>query len=254
MRHGERVDFTFGTWIPYCFDDTGKYIRRDLNMPVSLPHRSMGPKGFMKDSPLTQIGVFQATLLGQSLSDSNTTLEHVYCSPSFRCIQTCDAVLRALGKKNELKIKVEPGLFEWLVWYPEALPNWLTREELVAAGYNIDLEYEPFVSQNDLSEAQETCEEFYLRSGFVTQSALSANTTGNILFVAHAATLDVCSRELIGNTPRSSSEMGKLLQKVPYCSLATFSKNNDKWEFVEPPSLPITHSNNQRFDWKALQL
>lgn len=253
MRHGERVDFTFGTWIPYCFDQSGNYVRKDLNMPLTVPNRELGPKGYSKDTPLTQIGIHQALLTGEALKNANVVIEHVYSSPSFRCVQTCDAVLRGLGKKDDLKINLEPGLFEWLVWYPESVPDWITPEELVEAGYNIDTTYKPAVAQSDLVDTHETCEEFYMRSAYVSKNVLSSKTTGNVLFVAHACSLDVCSRELTCCSPRSSTEMTKLLTKVPYCGLLALAKSDDKWEMVEAPCPPLTHTNNQRFDWKILQ-
>lgn len=257
IRHGERVDFTFGPWIPYCFDDDGNYLRKDLNMPVMVPKRQQGPAGFAKDCPLTNIGILQARLVGESLQEAKISIDNVYCSPSLRCVQTCDALLRGLGRQKETPINIEPGLFEWLVWYPEALPDWLTNEEFIAAGYNVQKDYIPLVGIPQLKEPpRETCEQFYLRSSFVVKSAL-ASTTGNILLVGHAASLEVCSRELLGEKPRPPHELTKLIQKVPYCSLVMIGETDgdsesSKWELLEPPCPPITHSQNQRFDWKVL--
>lgn len=63
MRHGERIDFTFGSWVPFCFDEDGNYVKKDLNMPNTLPFRQDGQKGFSRDSPLTNVGLYEATLV-----------------------------------------------------------------------------------------------------------------------------------------------------------------------------------------------
>lgn len=62
-------------YLPYhlCCTVAGAYVQKDLNMPVTLRSRSDGPKGFSRDSPITQVGRVQARLTGEC-SDSGLEL------------------------------------------------------------------------------------------------------------------------------------------------------------------------------------
>lgn len=70
-----------------------------------------------------------------------------------------------LHLRNKFEVKLEPGLFEWMAWYPEGVPDWMSKSELLEADYNIDTSYQPFISVNKLNECvKETTEEFYTRN------------------------------------------------------------------------------------------
>ncbi|KAF0289224.1 Protein UBASH3A [Amphibalanus amphitrite] len=253
-RHGERVDFTYGQWIPFCFDETGKYVQKDLNMPVTLQARPDGPKGFAKDSPITQVGRVQARLTGEAMKRHNVKIHHVFCSPSLRCAETAyfilaglglqqqlplsdcvwacsssyrcltvcltasDCLWPGLGLQQQLPLRMEPGLFEWLVWYADGLPSFLSPEELRSWGFNVDTAYRPLVSVHELRERSESCEQYYARSHFVTQGVL--RSTG----------------------------------KIPYCSIVAMEeRSGGHWHLKEAPFPPLTHSHNQRFDISILK-
>ncbi|KAK4299603.1 hypothetical protein Pmani_028134 [Petrolisthes manimaculis] len=254
-RHGERVDFTFGDWIRYCFDEGGNYERRDLNMPDTLPERVNAPNSFYKDCPLTNVGLLQATLLGLAMRDTDTHVHHVYCSPSLRCVQTCTNILKGLGIAEHMPLNMEPGLFEWLAWYHEGMPTWMTADELTTAGYNINHRYDPLIRTDELLDTRESCEQYYARNAYVTQSIINNTQAqgGSVLLVGHAATLDTCTRQLVGGAPRSAQEMTTLIKKIPYCSFAFAGQDTTgSWSLQEPPFPPVTHSGNMRYDWRSM--
>uniref|UniRef100_A0A336KYM2 Ecdysteroid-phosphate phosphatase n=1 Tax=Culicoides sonorensis TaxID=179676 RepID=A0A336KYM2_CULSO len=256
MRHGERVDFTFGDYIPLCFDSSGNYHQKDLNLPEIFPAKKNGYASWSKDSPLTNIGIYQAKLVGCAFKKDGIKIDTVYCSPAYRCVQTCDALLEGLGIKNQVKIFIEPCLFEWLAWYQDGFPEFFEPEELQELGFNIDLNYKPIYNLTELkSKLDENIEEFYERNFKLPETFIKDQTLGSALLVGHAITLDTCSRKLLGKELRKPSDIAKLMHKIPFCSLIAMESNNESlsWTLTEPPLCQITHMNNQRFDWHVIE-
>lgn len=252
MRHGERVDYAFTKWTNFCFDTDGQYHRLDLNMQKKLPLRLNPMDAWRNDSPITNVGCLQSELIGDMLRDSNVEFEFVFCSPSFRCIQTASALLKGLGVSETIMIRIEPALFEWCGWYPEKIPDFLTINELIEAGYNIDEDYAQLVTVADLSMRykNETIEEFYERNHLISEHATKL-TSKNILLVGHAANIETNSRLLLGSVPRPINDIAKLMSKVPYASLLAMERLVDgQWKIVPPNVLPISHTKNFQFEWQ----
>ncbi|XP_043265006.1 protein UBASH3A homolog isoform X1 [Colletes gigas] len=245
-RHGERVDFTFGAWIPYCFELNGSYVRRDLNMPKEIPSRNI--QDFQNDSPLTTVGEVQAGLVGEAMKSSSIKIDVAFTSPSLRCIQTLAHILKGLD--SNIPMKIEPGLIEWLAWYPNGVPIWMTSEELITAGFNIDNSYDPIIKTKELP-SKENVAQYYERSYELIKRIIE-NTVGNILIVAHAASLAACTKQLTGGRVPPAAEVTRLVQRVPYLACLTAREGLDGWQIHPPPFPPITHTSNTRFDWKVL--
>uniref|UniRef100_A0A336MHS4 CSON000130 protein n=1 Tax=Culicoides sonorensis TaxID=179676 RepID=A0A336MHS4_CULSO len=255
LRHAERVDFIMPQWYNTCFDAEGNYLRKDLNMPKSIPPRKDGPRGWIKDTPLSNVGVCQARLIGDSMKDKNITIDAVYVSPAFRCIQTADTVLQELGLKETLPLRIEPGLYEWTGFVESHFPQLYTPQELSTFGFNIDLSYQPQLSNQGLRDClSETVPDLYRRNHtamlHVLNETHAKNPSGNVLIVVHAISLETCTRFLLGKSDRPWSDLKTFFGKVGLCSMVALEECNKKYTFVEPPGGPITQSSNDSFDWR----
>lgn len=259
-RHGERMDVVFGKhWLSQCFDAKGRYVRSNLNMPASLPARSGGYRDYDKDCPITVFGSTQARLIGEALLESHTLIDFVYCSPSLRCVQTAHHILRGLQQDGKTKIRVEPGLFEWTKWVSgTSLPSWIPVTELAtAANLSVDTTYRPHIpiSKLGVSESYDT---YISRSYQVTREILSEckNLGNTVLIVAHASSLEACSRQIQGLTPQTSKDFVQVVRKIPYLGFCACEEIGETgvWQLVDPPILPLTHGPNHTFNWRETLL
>uniref|UniRef100_A0A669B3R7 Ubiquitin associated and SH3 domain containing Bb n=1 Tax=Oreochromis niloticus TaxID=8128 RepID=A0A669B3R7_ORENI len=257
-RHGERMDVVFGKhWLSLCSDSKGRYVRSNLNMPPSLPLWG-GQRDYDMDAPITVFGSTQARLVGEALLESNTAIDFVYCSPALRCVQTAQNILKGLQQDSKLKVRVEPGLFEWTKWVSgSSMPAWIPPTDLAAAHFSVDTTYRPLIPVSKLT-VSESYENYMSRSYQVTKDILSdcKNTGNNVLIVAHASSLEACTRQLQGRSPQSAKDFIQVVRKIPYLGFCSCEEQGDTgvWQLVDPPILPLTHGPNHSFDWRETLL
>lgn len=83
--------------------------------------RAGGWAEYENDSPITEMGNLGGQMVGRGLKSSKADIKQIICSPALRCVQTAHAILKTL--ESDVKISIEPGLFEWLAWY-DKMPQW----------------------------------------------------------------------------------------------------------------------------------
>ncbi|XP_074839515.1 ubiquitin-associated and SH3 domain-containing protein A [Carettochelys insculpta] len=255
MRHGERVDQVFGkSWIQQCLTADGKYHRADLNFPVSLPKRKDGIKSFEYDPPLSSCGIFQSRLVGEALLEKEEVVRHVYCSPALRCIQTAQHLLEGLKLEKKIKIRVEPGLFEWTKWEAsKIIPSFMALTELTEATYSVDTSYRCTFPLSSLVPS-ESYEEYISRCSTAVKQIVSDCTSdaGLILIVGHGSSLDSFTRPILGLPARDSNDFASLVRKIPSLGMCFCEeiKEEDRWQMINPPVKTLTHGSNASFNWR----
>ncbi|XP_036075405.1 ubiquitin-associated and SH3 domain-containing protein A isoform X2 [Rousettus aegyptiacus] len=254
VRHGERVDQVFGrAWLQQCSTPDGRYFRPDLNFPYSLPRRSNGIRGFESDPPLSACGIFQSRMAGEALLGSGVPITAVYSSPALRCVQTAQHILGELKLEKKMKIRVEPGIFEWTKWEAgKTAPTLMTLEELKEASINVSTEYRPAFPLASLMPAESYSEYVDRCAVSVRQMVSSCPQDGVILVVAHGSALDSCTRPLLGLPPRDSADFAQLVRKIPSLGMCFCEENKEagQWELVAPPVKTLTHGSNSAFNWR----
>jgi len=231
IRHGERVDALFGeSWFSQAFDRTGKYRRFHTNLPLNLPYRQ-NFHDYFYDPPLTELGQIRSYRTGEALDRAGLRIDHCYCSPSLRCIQTADAILDGMKLRTLVPIRIELGLFECGLWHKNVIPHFMSINELILNRLNIETSYNSI--QKSLS-TDETEYDYYQRSYGVMRQILAKhdNNDMTILFIGHAPSLETLTRQLIGAQPRPN-ELIDIAQKINYLSLTILEGQRNSWTFVD---------------------
>lgn len=202
------------------------------------------------------MGTLQAQLIGKALLRKGIRIDRAYSSPAFRSITTCAAALEGLS--SSVPINVEASLFEWCFWHKHlglSAVDWLTVEELQAAGINVSGEYKTKIANKDMpAHLEETVEEFQDRTGRFVEELASGMDGETILIVAHGPTGQVSQQRLLKKPKLTADQLIALMLKIPFCSLLELQRVGEKdqpWKIVQG-SYSVTHMANNTWDVNVL--
>ncbi|CAF1134016.1 unnamed protein product [Rotaria sordida] len=234
IRHAERADAVLGSdWSRKCFDRNGRYIRCTEHLPDALPHRSY-LHHYVIDVPLTNRGRMHSFKTGRALLLNGYGTDFCYTSPSLRCVQSANGILTGMGRRD-IPMRVEPGLFECYLNDFKRTLCFMTKDELVANGYNIDQSYQPLIPFMRPHDSQT---DYYERSRILIDNIIERHqaTGGTILIVAHAPSLEGLTRHLSGGKFQPE-KLFDLARRVPFLAMTIIEKNgiNNPWLFRTRP-------------------
>lgn len=81
---------------------------------------------------------------------------------------------------KEMKIRIEPGLFQWMHWCKHGLPPFMNAEQFNRAGFSIDLSYKAIDDAAKFDE-KETLLDYYNRSFALVRGILDSHPEGELI-------------------------------------------------------------------------
>ncbi|CAD6503181.1 BgTH12-02849 [Blumeria graminis f. sp. triticale] len=232
-RHGFRSNWTVDS-------QTGEYAS---NIP--------SPTGIAGDPALASYGVQQSRELAAHLQNVSPSVQRIYSSPFYRCLQTVsptvDAISTLVDTDMSLKIRAENGLGEW---YGVAKFNHPSPAEPVVLKElfpQLDENYEPFVKPCSKGE---TIHQLHDRCAHTMKQIIEQCDQDGIeaiLLCTHAATLIAIGRVLTGQIP----EDVKKEDFRPFtCGLSCFVRKSCGESSLRHELNPNSNIEVSQFDWK----
>ncbi|CAD5235047.1 unnamed protein product [Bursaphelenchus xylophilus] len=209
IRHAETCADVWPEWVDLCFDSQGKYTQVNLNFPRFLIKRP-DVHEYIHDPPITQMGWTQASCVTESLAISSMPVTCIYSSPSFKCVQTAQAIASRFEKKHGVKatIRVEPALAEFIGFNENPVARFFDVQTLKDCQYHIADNYTPITELDDIQFIKtEKKEAFYHRiaKAFEHIRAKTKNEV-RVLLVVPPSVMDALVKGAKNKTPDMVSD------------------------------------------------